>query len=299
MRSRSIFNQLFYSILVFLCMPCSFLLHATSPDPKELAFFWWKEGDFVNFGDYISCKLVERILGKSVYCYNKKSPNQVKKLLASGSIYYFANEGDVIWGSGINGKKMKRSDYSFNQLDIRSVRGPLTRDFLMKTFKIDVPEIYGDPALLFPFFFPEFKKAENPEHEHLIIAHYHDISHFIDDDNICIVHATEPWDQIVKAILNSKFVISTALHGVILAEAYGIPARLLRLGETEPLFKFVDYYEGTGRPNFNFATSVEEALLMGGEPPIQCDLQEIYNAFPFEYWQNITFPKIDLTKAGF
>ena len=87
------------------------------------------------------------------------------------------------------------------------------------------------------------------------------------------------------------------LAGIILAEAYGIPARLLRLGETEPLFKYVDYYEGTGRSEFDFATSVEDALSMGGEAPLQCDFEQIYNAFPFDYWPNHQFPQIDFAKG--
>ena len=68
----------------------------------------------------------------------------------------------------------------------------------------------------------------------------------------------------IRAILDSEFVISTSLHGLVLADAYGIPARMLRITENEPLFKYQDYYEGTGRSTFTFATSVEEALTMGG-----------------------------------
>ena len=68
----------------------------------------------------------------------------------------------------------------------------------------------------------------------------------------------------IRAILDSELVISTSLHGLVLADAYGIPARMLRITENEPLFKYQDYYEGTGRSTFAFATSVEEALAMGG-----------------------------------
>jgi pyruvyltransferase len=94
---------------------------------------------------------------------------------------------------------------------------------------------------------------------------------------------------VIEKILDSKFVISSSLHGVIVAEAYGIPAKLLRIAETEPLFKFNDYYAGTGRDHFEFATSVEEALQMGGEEPFKCDLEALYNSFPFEYWPNAIF----------
>lgn len=262
---------------------------------EGLPLFWWKEGDFINFGDHISHVLVERIVGQKVRFYNKKSPNQTKKLLGTGSIYFFANEGDVVWGSGVNGKRLLRKHYFFNYIDIRSVRGPLTRQFLKDKFNLDAPEIYGDPALLFPYLFPEFKPNPKPENDYLVIVHYLDVDHFPERDSNYIL-ATEPWDVVVRAILNSKFVISTSLHGVVLAEAYGIPARLLRVAEGEPLLKFYDYYLGSGRSGFQYASSVEEALLLGGEPPISCDLEQVYNAFPFEFWPSSEFTKPNFPK---
>lgn len=39
-----------------------------------------------------------------------------------------------------------------NVLDIRSVRGPVTRNILMD-LGYDVPSVYGDPAILLPLFY--------------------------------------------------------------------------------------------------------------------------------------------------
>ncbi len=61
---------------------------------------------------------------------------------------------------------------------MRAVRGPLTRQFLMD-MGIDCPKIYGDPALLLPKLFPEFKKSENPTKEYIIIPHHSDEHLFI------------------------------------------------------------------------------------------------------------------------
>lgn len=256
-------------------------------------FYWnekWRGRTFVNFGDYISLKLVERIVGEPVRAYIKGQKNIEKKLLASGSIISFAIDHDVVWGSGINGKLLNKKHYKFKTLDIRSVRGPLTRNFLKEHFQIDCPEVYGDPALLIPYFFPEFKKKERPAYDYLIIPHFSEEDQFSKEEWDNVVYSTEPWDQIVEKILDSRLVISSSLHGIIIAEAYGIPARLLRVTDNEPLFKYIDYYSGTGRPTFAYATTVDEALEMGGEAPFNCDLQKVYNAFPFEYWQNAKVP---------
>ena len=252
---------------------------------EGLPLFCWRELPFENFGDYISWKLVERIVDSPIHAIRKKRVFE-KKLFAIGSILYFATDGDIIWGSGINGKTLSKEHYIFSNLDIRAVRGPKTRQFLTENFHIHCPEIYGDPALLFPHFFPEFKRKKDPKYDYIIIPHYSEILQFPKNESQEVVYPIDPWDEVVEKILDSKFVISSSLHGVILAEAYGIPARYLRTSENESLFKYEDYYEGTGRPNFQFAKSVDEALLMGGEPPIICDLAKLYEAFPFECWPN-------------
>jgi pyruvyltransferase len=263
---------------------------------EGLPLFYWKEGPFVNFGDYLSLKLIERIVGGSVRFYNKKTKNAEKKLLAIGSIFYFACDNDVVWGSGINGKRLNRSDYCFSDLDVRAVRGPLTRQFLMENFNIRCPEIYGDPALLFPYFFPEFKRKSVPSRDYIVIPHYLEQNLFSNNDEH-VVNSTDPWDEVLEKILDSRFVISSSLHGVVMAEAYGIPARLLRITEKEPLFKFQDYYLGTNRPHFRFAISIEEALQMGGEPPFQCNLKRLYEAFPFEFWPQTSFQFPDFERG--
>lgn len=270
--------------------------YAADPKTNGLPLFYWQEEPFVNFGDHLSLKLVERIVDGPVAFYQRKTPNSKKKLLAIGSIFYFALDNDVVWGSGINGKRLNKRDYAFTQLDIRAVRGPLTRQYIEENFNIECPEIYGDPALLVPYFFPEFQKKENPSLDYTIIPHYSEQKLFPKAQYPNVIYSTDPWDKILEKILDSKFVISTSLHGIIVAEAYGIPARLLRFTEIEPLFKFVDYYLGTNRPYFQIASSIEEALRMGGEPPFDCDLKKLYEAFPFEYWPNVTFKKPNFSR---
>jgi pyruvyltransferase len=256
---------------------------------EGLPLYYWRQDTFVNFGDHISLKLVERIVQQSVVAYRRKPSNNEKKLLAIGSILSFADDYDVIWGTGVNGKLDNKNAYHFTRLDIRAVRGPITRTFLQDNFQIECPEVYGDPGLLIPYFFPEFKKKQKPQKQYVLIPHYSEIHLFPKSKYKNVVYPTEPWDVVIKSILNSQFVISSSLHGIVIAEAYGIPARMIRVTENEPLLKYYDYYMGTNRPNFCYATSIEEALKMGGEPPFECDLKKLYYSFPFEFWPHTTF----------
>ena len=236
---------------------------------------------FSNFGDAMSVSIVERILGRSVGTTSAATPGH-QKFLAIGSIVNYAEEGDLLWGTGVNGKYSKNSDYCFTSLDVRAVRGPLSREFLAK-LGIACPEVYGDPTLLLPKLFPEFEKSRVPSQDYIIIPHFSDEHLFEDLPNM--VSVKEDWQEVVRRILDSKFVISSALSGVIVAEAFGIPARLLvapNENNTETLFKYADYYYGTNRSNFHFATSVEEALQMGGEPGVECDLERLMEAFPYD-----------------
>jgi pyruvyltransferase len=258
---------------------------------EGLPLYYYQDPRFVNFGDYLSLKIVERILDGPVTISKKRAPPGQRKFLALGSLLFAANDHDIVWGSGTNNKRSEKSDYNFTTLDVRAVRGPLTREFLMEKYGIPCPEIYGDPALLLPYLFPEFKKSENPDYDYVVIVHYNDLSFFPKDAEGRIVYATEQWNVVIKKILNCQFVISSSLHGIIVAEAFGIPARLLRINEKEPLIKYADYYLGTKRLVFQFASSVEEALQMGGEPPFQCDLEKLYDAFPFEFWPSTDFIK--------
>lgn len=285
--------------LLLLCLVLSgfsrtttFVIHSEGlPHPyRTLPLYYWRE-KFVNFGDYLSLKLLERIIGIPIQVYRAPDHwSKERKLLAIGSILTFARNNDVIWGSGINGKWLGLKYYKFTTLDVRAVRGPLTRDFLFKNFGIQSPEIYGDPALLIPYFFPEFTKKEHPTYDYIIIPHYSEQSLFPKETFSNVVYPTEEWNIVIEKILDSKFVISSSLHGIIVAEAFGIPARLLRVTTHEPLFKYEDYYLGTNRPHFKSASSVEEALAMGGEKPVECDLKKLYEAFPFEFWPDTVFP---------
>ncbi len=286
-------NHPFFPLFIFSLLLTSQSLSASSQEanpthsvPNGLPLFYWDaipQLGFANFGDALSEALIERMLGNKLEI-SKQPFNGQKKLLGMGSIMHYAQDSDVVWGTGVNGKSPEKA-YLFASLDVRAVRGPLTRDFLLNR-GIACPEVYGDPTLLLPLYFPEFQKPASPSNDYVIIPHYSDEHLFAKYTNV--ISVKEPWNVVVEKILNSKFVISSALSGIIVAEAFGIPARLLQIenkSNTEDLFKYKDYYYGTDRFDFTYATSIEEALEMGGEAMPTCDLETLNNAFPYELFQ--------------
>jgi len=246
--------------------------------------FYWDGGaaKIKNFGDQLSPDLVSRFAGVDVKNAIRSRPNR-RRLLAVGSILHYASEGDCIWGAGVSGNYLSSIWYKFSRLEIRAVRGPLTQNFLRTTLKLDCPGLFGDPGLLVPYVFPEFKR-EKPEREVLVVAHFLDKMYFGGCGHAVMATDEHHWTEIVAAIVSSNLVVSTSLHGVVLAEAFGVPARLLRIGSYETLFKYQDYYEGSGRRKWRYAESLMQAVGMGGEDPPQLDLDALREAFPWHLW---------------
>ncbi len=256
------------------------LLLSTLSLRGEDTIFWWepKVGP-PNFGDYLSKVIVEKILGREVTLRIPKL-NDPKLLFAIGSCLHYARSDDVVWGSGFRENPVQESG-RFTALDVRAVRGPRTRAYLVK-MGIKCPTVYGDPAILMAELFPELEKSEQPKYEYVIIPTYGERDLFKGYKNVVL--PTEPWNEVVERILDSRLVIASSLHALIVAESFGVPARMLKMTWFEPMLKYQDYYESTGRPDFTYATSVQQALLMGGEKPGQIDTQPLLKAFPWNYF---------------
>ena len=245
----------------------------------EKRLYWWRPGDgSENFGDELSRVVVEKIIRRSIQRGTLSTEDPL--LLAVGSIVLHARDNDVIWGSGIR-ENPKEIHKIFSFLDVRAVRGPKTREILLK-MGIPCPEVYGDPALLIPYLFPEFKRAKEPKFDYIIIPNRGEIAGFLPYKNVVLPN--RPWHEVLNMILQSKLVISSSLHGLILAEAFHVPARLLKMTWIEDLMKYQDYYESTGRKDFEYATSVREALQMGGERPGYFNPEPLLKSFPWDYF---------------
>ncbi|WP_293776187.1 polysaccharide pyruvyl transferase family protein [uncultured Oxalicibacterium sp.] len=248
--------------------------------PHVDLFYWKPSSNRHNFGDHLSRVIVTKMLADRQYLLDEETP-QSRTLLAIGSILHFAHDGNVVWGSGVNGK-IAAEAHRFNTLDVRAVRGPLTQAFLQER-GIEVPSVFGDPALLTPTLFPN-RFVVDTQHRYVVVPNLHDL-HIVQQLNLAhVVSPLATWNRCIADILKGELVIASSLHGLILAEAYGLPARYLRLSEEENLFKYNDYVMGTGRGEIEAARSVDEALEMGGMSPPQFDPHRLMDAFPYDLW---------------
>ncbi|GHH51579.1 GumL protein [[Pseudomonas] boreopolis] len=252
---------------------------------ERQTLFWWKPKIGVNVGDQLSRVVVQAMLGTRDLDLLSPTVTPGKRLTAIGSVLHFARTGDIVWGSGVNGK-VPISSHKFKSLDVRSVRGPRTRSFLMER-GIDVPQIYGDPGLLFPLFLPSQFIPIGQKRDYVVIPHLNEPIEKYKAFSENLLRPSMRPAHFVHELINAKFVVSSSLHGLILAEAYGVPAIYLDWGNGEDLLKYNDYYEGTGRMVWRKGRSVEECLDIGRGAG-DFDLKEIQRglikSFPFDMW---------------
>lgn len=243
---------------------------------------YWRPKGAVNFGDELGRTIVELMLArKGITIFDEVSTP--RRLVTVGSVLDHAENDSVVWGTGRNGSKPDRAHF-FERLDVRAVRGPRTRKFLSER-GLNVPEIYGDPALLLPALAGGRFKPTGVM-DVLFVPNLNDYQGNIDFSKakVPILDPRNSWNRAVEAILRAKFIVASSLHALIIAEAYGIPARYVRLTEHENLFKYQDYFEGTGRNLGEFATSIEQAVAMGGKELPDFNSTQLMESFPYDLW---------------
>lgn len=225
-----------------------------------------------NFGDALNTPLVEYLSGKNVLPSKNISRFlfgflKFQNFAIIGSILQWIKNGTEVWGAGFITEKEK----VIVPAKIYAVRGPKTREVFLNN-NIECPEVYGDPALLFPLiYYPQKQK----KYKFGVIPHYYDyknpwIEVMRKREDVLIIDLMVRYDyqKVIDQILECEFILSSSLHGVIISDAYKVPNRQITLSDKVigSEFKFADYYLSVGRP-------VEKAL-----NPINCNLQDInYN----------------------
>ena len=217
---------------------------------NPLRLFYYKKEQ--NFGDAISPTIVSHVAGREV----KWAPHGSCELYALGSLMKMIknNQKDprekgrrpFIWGSGAMS--------GFNELKflknvrVALLRGPITAALLQRNDRQ-----FGDTGLLIAD-----ALGENIQRQDVIglIPHMH----FVDDPRFVKIAAENPQIKlidvrapdardVVREIASCSHVISQSLHGLVTADAYGIPNTWLDPQGIHggAMLKFHDYGAGIGR----------------------------------------------------
>lgn len=182
---------------------------------------WWKDKN--NFGDCLTPVLLERLAG--IKC--EWSEPLEADFIGIGSYLDSIITHAKIWGSGFMFEEGKTHLHP-NQ--ILAVRGKLTQE------KLGIKDVVlGDPGLLCKL----IAKPSKKKHQYGFIPHWNCPGRMYGCHTIDI---TQDIDKVISEVASCEKIISSSLHGIVLADALGIPRNWKRVsGNPGEGFKFRDY----------------------------------------------------------
>jgi pyruvyltransferase len=197
-----------------------------------------------NVGDRIGGLIVEALTRRSVRLAGE-APLRVPNLIGAGSIAHWADERSWLWGCGLLARRMKLRR---RPAAVLAVRGHLTRAAL-EAQGVACGGVVGDVGLLLP---EVIAPAPKREHRLGVVPNYVDRqTRFVakcrrDGVPVLDVHAAP--EAFVEQLTSCDRIVSSSLHGIVLAHAYGLEAAWVALSRSVlgRGFKFHDYYSSLG-----------------------------------------------------
>ena len=184
-----------------------------------------------NVGDALGAYFVQKLTGE-LPVWGK--PGDAQYIL-NGSVLNHAARLTICFGAGLASLKDE-----VNQLaDIRAVRGPLSR-MIAQASGAKAPAIYGDLGMLMPDLYDPSRSAEqSPGRYRLgIVPHYVDQlrawewhRNAKDVEGVRLINVFDSVESVIDQIASCDRIISSSLHGLVFAHAYGIPALWVKIGD--------------------------------------------------------------------
>ncbi|WP_051197700.1 polysaccharide pyruvyl transferase family protein [Flavobacterium soli] len=227
---------------------CKLLQYKLTSKPL---IYWYSRVDFENealenFGDIVTPYIVKKLTGLSPVLFrpSDKLSKYCKHYIMVGSIIGDARTKSTVWGSGI----IKQDQY-IRGGNFLAVRGPRTA-LRIRELGFKEPNVYGDPALLLPLLYKP--NSSSKRYKIGIIPHYIDyievqnlLSRSSFNDMKVINLLNNNVENVIEQIILCDKIISTSLHGIIVANAYEIPAMWWKFSDklSGDDIKFHDYFE--------------------------------------------------------
>lgn len=251
---------------------------------RKINLVYW-HGAEPNFGDLLSLFIVSSltdkitIVDKNLYIlgrkarwiyqlrmllfWNLKEYRSILKandrnLMCIGSIMHYSNSKTIVWGGGF-----MMPDQVFNGEQVCAVRGKLTRKKLLEQGYNVQKCVLGDPAILLPLIM-DLQQVKT--HKIGLIPHYSEYEYFFrkyGNEYFIIDLRSDNIKSIVLDILSCEYIISTSLHGIIVAHSYGVPALWAEysgLEEGTNGFKFYDYFSSVGITRYSPIKDIDRVL---------------------------------------
>ena len=208
--------------------------------PVVVGTYWWT--DVLNFGDWLSPYLLDRFSEVTAAL----SPVPAADLVAVGSVLEHVRGWRGRWVVG-SGKLHESTTVNVGRAKILGLRGPLTAKGVPGDYAL------GDPGLLAD----ELVPLPAREHKLGILSHWTDTElatrpEFLRYKPLVINSRAMPLG-VISQIGSCDKIVTSSLHGLIVADAFGIPrrfepAKTMARPSEGGLFKFRDYHASINMP---------------------------------------------------
>jgi hypothetical protein len=202
-----------------------------------------------NVGDRINPAIVTELTGRqTVWVGAGAEPH----LLAAGSMMATATPQSRVWGTGV--MDPTNGIGAANPRNIYALRGKLTHGALRSAgvAVADVP--LGDPGFLAPGLLG-VARAAAPKWRLGLVPHYVDrgdphVARLAREAGVVILDVHDEPERFLRALADCRAVASSSLHGLIFAEALGVPNLWVSASGAivGGAFKFEDWFSTTAAP---------------------------------------------------
>lgn len=234
---------------------------------KIIRGYWYGSN---NFGDNINYLILNNLSGgkQVVHCTERDLPHYI----VCGSILSEAKKQSIVWGAGFGWGDHNSNNFP-KKTKVIGVRGDLTAEKCGR----DVSAI-GDPALLLPIISPRQKKVTK---EIGIIPHWSNVEDTVNRfPNHFVINPMASPEIFIDNIVSCNKIFSESLHGLIVADAYGVENAWIDLGgETGDGFKYRDYYSTTNSPETKAIKEIDETACV--IHPYKYNIETLLNSCPF------------------
>ncbi len=236
-------------------------LHPPAPAPKlevpPVRIFVWNGVN--NMGDQLNYLIMKSLKIRHMNTHFSRC-----NFIAIGSLLdqFFLTRDDrpktqnpvKVWGSGFLahpgefGGDAAAPEQFAAPMEFAALRGKLSKERCEKILGRELGDIaLGDPGLLIKRFFDtsgirkEYDVGFVPHHSEL--AAFEESAQRLKKHSSVVIDATRNMSEVLRKIAACRVIVSSGLHGLIVADSFGIPNRRMILSQKPVVsdFKFADY----------------------------------------------------------
>lgn len=245
----------------------------------------FEEQPYSNFGDSLSAIVVALLSGSEILHSDFDSDSE--RLAAIGTIAHELDGGTVhLWGTGLDvkvsrvpGKRYFDARDMKTKFIVHALRGKIS-EHAFSSIGLMARRVYGDPAILLSKLLKSFV-GEEKNGKVGIVCHLSDLDnyssdslpnpsykrYFSDDPRLKFISPItkpDPYSVIqkVKEIASCSYVLSSSLHGLVIADAFQVPSVFISPAEgITGVYNIFDYEVDLDHRFRDYRSGVEDLVM--------------------------------------